>query len=231
MASYQGHLMFSSALGAAYGGAASYYLNMDWGEVFLGAGLTAIGGMLPDVDSDSGVPVRELFGMSAVMVPLLLMSRLTAMGFTMEQRLAILAGVYLFIRYAVAHFFKRMTVHRGMWHSIPAMLIMGLIVFLAYHSPNIFVRAFLACGTMLGFLSHLVLDELCSVDIHGVKITLNKYAGSALKFTSPSWAATLGFYLVLGCLSYTAYLDFTGKHLKDELRRLPLPVDLGLANR
>jgi hypothetical protein len=231
MASYQGHLMFSSALGAAYGGAASYYLNMDWGEVFLGAGLTAVGGMLPDVDSDSGVPVRELFGVSAVLVPLLLMPRLTVMGFTMEQRLAILVGVYLFIRYAVSRIFKRMTVHRGMWHSIPAMLIMGLIVFLAYHSPNIFVRAFLAVGTMIGFLSHLVLDELCSVDIHGVKITLNKYAGSALKFTSPSWTSTLGFYLVLAGLGYTAYLDFTGKSLANELKRLPLPADMKLAGR
>jgi membrane-bound metal-dependent hydrolase YbcI (DUF457 family) len=226
MASYQGHLMFSSALGAAYGSAAVYYLNMDWGEVFLGAGLTAVGGLLPDVDSDSGVPVRELFGVSAVIVPLLLMPRLSSQGFSMEQTLAILAGAYLFVRYVLASLFKRLTVHRGMWHSIPAMLIMGLAVFLAYHSPNLFIRAFLSVGIMLGFLSHLVLDELCSVDFSGAKVVLNKYAGSALKFLSPSWTANLGFYAVLTGLGYLAYLNVHGQDVRDTLKALPSLADL-----
>jgi len=45
MASYRGHLMFSSVLGAAYGGAAVGLWDLDWGPVFLGAGLTTIGGL------------------------------------------------------------------------------------------------------------------------------------------------------------------------------------------
>ena len=65
MASYLGHLTFSTALGAGWGCAGALYLGMDWGPVFLGAGLTALGGLLPDLDSDSGVPVRELFGVGA----------------------------------------------------------------------------------------------------------------------------------------------------------------------
>lgn len=231
MASYQGHLMFSSALGAAYGSAAVYYLNLDWGDVFLGAGLTAVGGLLPDVDSDSGVPVRELFGLAAVIVPLMLMPRLSSYGFRPEQSLSILAGTYLFIRYGVSGIFKRMTVHRGMWHSIPAMLIVGLTVFLAYHSPSLFIRGFLALGTMLGFLSHLVLDELCSVDFSGVKISLNKFAGSALKFVSPSWPATLGFYAVLAALGYLAYLNVNGQDISPILKQLPISTPWRTASR
>jgi hypothetical protein len=95
-----------------------------------------------------------------------------------------------------------------MFHSIPAMLIAGLVVYLLYPSDNHRLRLFLAGGVMLGFLSHLVLDELYSVDFMGLRIHLNKYAGSALKLVSPSWSATLTTYLVLGLLSYRAWLNW-----------------------
>jgi hypothetical protein len=210
MASYQGHLTFSSLLAAGYGVAGVWYLDLDWGVVFLGAGLTALGGLLPDLDSDSGVPVRELFGLLAVAVPLLVFRRLLRHDFTPEQRLVILAGIYLFIRYPLAGLFKQMTVHRGMFHSIPAMLVAGLAVFLLYHSPKLEWRLYLAGGVMIGFLSHLVLDELYAVDFNGIVFRRTKYAGSAVKFFSPSWGATLTTYLLLGMLGYIAWVEVMG---------------------
>jgi hypothetical protein len=215
MASYVGHLTFSTALGAAYGAYGAVQLNMDWGPVCLGAGMTAIGGLLPDLDSDSGVPVRELFGLGAVILPLLLFHRFVALGFTIEQIIVILAGLYLLIRYGLSYVFKRYTVHRGIYHSVPAMLIAGLIVFLVYHSPDIFLRGYVALGTMIGFLSHLILDELCSVDFNGVKISVNKFAGSALKFWSPSLPVTLATYLLLAGLGYVAYRESGGEWRPD----------------
>jgi hypothetical protein len=221
MASYRGHLMFSSVLGAAYGGAAVGLWDLDWGPVFLGAGLTTIGGLLPDLDSDSGVPVRELFSLAAVVVPVLLFNRLKQLHlngheFTSEQLLVILAGVYLFIRFGLSGLFKRVTVHRGMFHSIPAILIAGLLVFLAYENsePNSLVRYYLAGGVMLGFLSHLVLDELYSVNFMGVAVKLNKYAGSALKFRSPSATATGLTYALLGGLLFLAWSDLGRPNLE-----------------
>jgi hypothetical protein len=210
MASYVGHLTFSTALGVAYGGYGALQLHMDWGPVCMGAGLTAVGGLLPDLDSDSGVPVRELFGLGAVILPLLFFHRLVTMGFTIEQIIVILAGLYLLIRYGLSYIFKKFTVHRGIYHSIPAMLIAGLIIFLAYHSPDVYLRVYMAAGTMLGFLSHLVLDELCSVDFNGVKISVNQFAGSALKFWSPSLPVTLATYALLAGLGWTAYQETGG---------------------
>ncbi len=57
---------------------------------------------------------------------------------------------------------------------------------------------------MLGFLSHLVLDELYSVDFMGLRVRLNKYAGSALKLASRSWPATLTTYVILAGLGFLA---------------------------
>lgn len=203
MASYRGHLLFSTALGAAYGGAA-VWMDFDWASAILGAGLTSLSGLLPDLDSDSGVPVRTLFGGAAVVVPLLLLRRLLFLGCSLGQTTAIVFGLYLLIRFPIARLFKRMTVHRGMFHSIPGMAIAGLAVFLLYHDPVALNRYLVAGGTMLGFLSHLVLDELCSVNLVGIKVRLNKYAGSCLKLSSSSVTATAATYCLLIALLYLA---------------------------
>lgn len=213
MASFQGHITTSTALGVAVGAFGVYYLNYDWGPVFLAAGLTAVGGMLPDLDSDSGIPVREMFGLAGVLVPLLLVERVARFGFSAEQMLVTMAGAYLVVRYGVAELFKRVTVHRGMFHSIPALLIAGFAVFLMHRPDHALAadelrkRLYFATGTMIGFLSHLVLDEFCAVDLMGVVPKLNQFAGSALKLKSDSWIATGLTYAILLGLGYLAWIS------------------------
>src|ERR1022692_4881281 len=140
MANFQGHITTSAVLGVAVGAFGAWYFNYGWGTVFLATGLTTIGGMLPDLDSDSGIPVRELFGLAGVIVPLLLVHRLQRLDLTSEQLLVVLGAIYLGVRYGVAEIFRRITVHRGMYHSLPAMLIAGLAVFLM-HRPSVSVGA------------------------------------------------------------------------------------------
>lgn len=201
------HVSVSGALGVAYGAAAVQPLGFPTESALLAAGLTAVGGMLPDLDSDSGVPIREMFGLAAVVLPLTLIPRFAEWHLSQEGILAMLLFGYLIIRYPAAHLFKHFTVHRGMFHSIPAMLIAGLVVYLGYHSPDQRLRLLFGCGVMLGFLSHLVLDEIYSVDLRGVKIKLKSSAGTAVKFVSPSMVATVVCYLLLGGMGYLAYLD------------------------
>ncbi len=208
MASYRGHLAFAGLLGAGYGSLALLQWQWDWGPALIAAGLTTLGGLLPDLDSDSGVPVRELFGVSAAVAPFLLFRRVYAeCGQSIEQTLVVLAAVYILIRYVLAHIFKRFSVHRGMFHSIPALLIAGLTTYLLYPNDDVRLRTFLAGAVMLGFLSHLILDEIYSVDFMGARLQLNKYAGSAVKFVSKSWPATLTTYLLLAWLVWLAWQE------------------------
>ncbi|HET6572559.1 MAG TPA: metal-dependent hydrolase [Fimbriiglobus sp.] len=206
MAGFRTHITVSTLCGLGYGAAAVRPLGFPAETAFLAAGVTAVGGMLPDLDSDSGVPVRELSGLAAAVVPLLLMPRLGT-GMTQEGVLATLVFLYLLIRYGLGFVLRRVSVHRGMFHSIPAMLIFGLLVYLEYHGA-MRVRLLLAGGVMLGFLSHLVLDEIYAVDFNGVRLRLNQFAGSALKFASPSWVATCVCYGLLTGLGFLAYLDY-----------------------
>jgi hypothetical protein len=206
MASYRGHLTFAGLLGAGYGSLALLEGRWDWGPALIGAGLTTLGGLLPDLDSDSGVPVRELFSVWAAATPILLFERVKSRcQQSTEQTLVVLSAIYLFIRYVLSYLFKHFTVHRGMFHSIPALLIAGLMTYLIYPSDDARLRLFLSGAVMLGYLSHLILDEIYSVDFLGARLHLNKYAGSALKLFSKSWLATFGTYLLLAFLVWRAW--------------------------
>ena len=190
MAGFRMHITVSSAVGVAYGAAAVEPMGFTTEAGVLAAGVTAIGGMLPDLDHQAGRPMREMFGLAAVIVPLMLAHRFRHIGMSPEGVLASFLFGYLFVRYVAIALFKRITVHRGMYHSIPAMLVAGLCVYLAYHSDDRRIRELLACGVMLGFLSHLILDEIYSVGWDGLKPTLKSSAGSAVKFASSSLPAT-----------------------------------------
>jgi membrane-bound metal-dependent hydrolase YbcI (DUF457 family) len=207
MAGFTAHMTVSTALGVGYGAAAVNPLGFSPSAGFLAAGLTAAGGMLPDLDSDTGVPVRHLFGLAAVVLPMLLVPRLKAADFDDEALLFTVGLMYLLIRYGASYLFKKVTVHRGMFHSIPAMLICGLLVYLEFHGP-LRTRLLLAGGVMLGFLSHLILDEIYSVDFNGMRVRLKPSAGSAVKFFSPSIWGTGVCYGLLGGLGCLAYADW-----------------------
>lgn len=219
MAGFRTHVTVSTALGVAVGAAAVNPFGFTPEAGFLAACVTAVGGMLPDLDSDSGIPLRETFALAAAVTPLVLLPRFEQIGLSREGTVAGCVIAYLLVRYVGANSIRHMSVHRGMFHSIPAMLIAGLAVYLAYNSPVRNVRILLAAGVMLGFFSHLLLDELYSVDFHGVRLKLNQFAGSAIKFVSPSVPATLVCYLTLGALLYVAYAEFG--HLPSEPIRWP----------
>jgi hypothetical protein len=207
MAGFRTHITVSTLCGVGFGVAARS-LGFSEETAFLAAGATAVGGMLPDLDSDSGVPVREMSGLAAAVVPLFLVPRFVSIGMSYDGILAALVGMYLFIRYGMSWLFKTVTVHRGMFHSVPCMVVFGLIVYLEYQG-ELRNRLLLAGGVMLGFLSHLVLDEIYSVDFNGVRVKLKGSAGSALKFVSPSMVGNLvcyGLLLALGALAYAEWV-------------------------
>lgn len=216
MAGFRTHITVSTGCGLVYGAAAVSPLGFEASTGLLAAGVTAAGGTLPDLDSDSGVPVRAAAGLVAAVTPILLLPRFHAAGYSYDGTLAGMLAFYLLVRYPLVGLFKRLTVHRGMFHSIPAMLIAGLVIYLEYGGP-VRNRLLLAGGVMIGFLSHLLLDELYSVDFNGVRVKLNAYAGTAVKFVSPSVPATCVCYGILGGLGYVAYQDWV-------VRGLPVPA-------
>jgi membrane-bound metal-dependent hydrolase YbcI (DUF457 family) len=205
MAGFKTHITASTALGVGYGVAGHILWGFSPATCVLSAGLCSVAGMLPDVDSDSGVPLRESLAFGSAVIPMLMLHRFEQLGLSRESMVLIGAVLYLAIRFGVGEFLRRYTVHRGMFHSIPAMLIVGLLGYLICSDNQEIVRCFKAGALMVGFLSHLALDEIYSVDLKNVKV--KKSFGTALKFWGESWLANVSCYAKLLILSALAFGD------------------------
>jgi hypothetical protein len=202
MAAFREHVTFSTLLGFGYAVVLKGW-GWDAGQSLLAGVLCGLAGMLPDLDSDSGKPIKELFGLLATVSSLFVFHRLHRTDLAAADRILAAGACYLFVRFGVSWLFARMTVHRGMWHSLPAACFMAEATFLT--STDVMGDAgslVLGGGVFLGFLSHLVLDEIYSVNLHGVVPRLKHSSGTALKLFSDSKMATLGTWLMLALLSY-----------------------------
>jgi membrane-bound metal-dependent hydrolase YbcI (DUF457 family) len=112
-----------------------------------------------------------------------------------------------FVWFGFGWFFKKLTKHRGMFHSIPAVCIAALIAFITLrgmlHDEHSSVLIAIAVG--VGYLSHLVLDEMySSVSINGNPFRPRRSLGSALKLLSSSNVANAFAYTLLVILLYIA---------------------------
>ena len=119
------HITGSTITGAAYGAAAWYVGDMHPATCALGGGLCAVAGMLPDLDSDAGDPLRESIGFVAAIVPIMLLPRVSSWSLSLEALIIAGSAVYLALRFGIAWLLNAYSVHRGMFHSVPAAIIAG----------------------------------------------------------------------------------------------------------
>lgn len=206
MADFKTHITVSTIAGALLG-AGGYQSGMPWESCLIAGGLCAVSGMLPDLDSDSGIPLREAVAFAAAFVPMLMLDRLERVGLSHEMMLVVTGVIYFFLRFGIAELFRRYTVHRGMWHSIPAAFIAALFVFLVSASENINPRLLKTVAVFVGFMSHILLDELWSVEFRRGKYVFKHSFGTALKFLGEARIANVMTYLLLIGLGVLAYHD------------------------
>lgn len=155
-------------------------------DVLIYFSLGTLGSVLPDLDSDNSVLLQIIFHILSVFFAFTIMFKLAG-DYSLVESMLIWFLCYLGIQVGVFNIFKRFTVHRGIFHSIPAGALAWLLVtFITYQivgfSP---LRAWMAgFFVFIGYITHLVLDELYSVDINNKKI--KKSFGSALKLADLS---------------------------------------------
>jgi membrane-bound metal-dependent hydrolase YbcI (DUF457 family) len=207
MADFKTHITVSTSLGVAYGTAAYFLFDVPPTTCIVAGGLCSISGMLPDLDSDSGVPVREMISLLGAVIPMLMIDRFRHFGWSPEGMACAAIVIYCIVRFGAAEIFKRYTVHRGMWHSIPACLTATLLAFLIVSGEDFFARAFKSLAVCLGFMSHLVLDEIWSFQVGLGGVRVKKSFGTALKFYSKSMWANLSAYAKLIVVALLAFGD------------------------
>ena len=192
MADFKTHITASTLLGAGYGAVAHFYFDIAPAHSLIAGALCSVAGMLPDLDSNSSIPQREMLSFVSVCVPMLMLRRFDDLGLTPEHMVFVAAVLYVAIRFGIGGLFRRFTKHRGMWHSIPAAVVAGLATYLVCLSGDNSIRIFKAWAVVLGFLLHLLLDEIYSVDLMGRR--LRKSSGTAMKLVGKDYLPNVFVY-------------------------------------
>lgn len=212
MAGFRTHITTSTVLGIGYGAGAHVFYDVQLPTCALAAGLCSVSGMLPDIDSDSGVPLRESLAFAAAVVPMLMLERFREMQLAPESIVLAGAIIYLTVRFGLGGLLKRYTVHRGMFHSLPAAIIFGEVAFLLCHCQDLSMRYYKAGAVMLGFMSHLLLDELWSIQFQRGRFRLKKSFGTALKVWGDNLWANFSTYAKLALLTWLVWNDQVWTH-------------------
>ncbi len=164
-----------------------------------------VGGLLPDIDADHSTPLQIAFGLVSLMVSFFLLFRLSKQ-LSLAELMVICLGAYLVLQQVAFRLFTRSTAHRGIWHSLPAAALFGLltVMLLSYGFDYDGRMAWLA-GLFLtaGYVTHLLLDEFYSLNLFGIG-GAKRSLGSAFKLYSSNLPITIGIYSALGLAIHMA---------------------------
>ncbi len=198
------------------------WINAPW-LIFLGT----VGGMLPDIDSDNSKQVKTLFLLLALIITASVqndihiqsaINRLMAAEQSFCQtngnnvfdfiytlsgqclgygQLLPAIGIFITVRYLLFYLFTRLTVHRGVFHSILATVFFILLgTNISFHLLQNSVLSAWLNGLFigLGFIIHLILDEVYSVDLANIR--LKRSFGTAIKlYNYQSYSASISMLL------------------------------------
>ncbi|MBF8274439.1 MAG: hypothetical protein HW380_3544 [Magnetococcales bacterium] len=198
MAGFKAHFVTAAAVGGLVGTHLLQEQLLEPQGVLAGFFLAILGGLLPDVDADNSTLLALAMTVAAMIVSFLVMFSQSD-RFDAVQLVSLWLGCYLFFKWAVFGVVTRLTTHRGIFHSIPAAVLGGLLAVLLLH--RLFgwhIRsAWLGGGFVwLGYMVHLILDEVTSLNMFGFR-GIRHSLGSALKFRSPDLFPTLGVYFAI----------------------------------
>ncbi len=215
MAMFRQHIAVGTLLTAAGVAAVFFYgLLTDPLLLIIFFTLGAVGSFLPDVDSDSGLPFYLMFGLATAGFVGAVVYYTLLHG---APNTYVLVGMPLvalaFFWFVVGTVFKQCTHHRGIWHSLPALGIASLAVYVASSYLGVGQQSSLVlAGAMaVGFLSHLILDEIVSdVNLDGNPFHAKRSLGTALKLFSNSNRVNVLTYLILFVLVYMALHPILG---------------------
>lgn len=202
MGNYRQHVAFASTLGVGYGAAAYFTAGLHWLYGTVAILLATLGGLLPDLDSPTGVEMKGFTGLLGVLGALAVWQEVGQVQPppVFEIHLWSVVVTFALIRHGLSRTVAHLAVHRGISHSVPTLVVWAELIYLHYPSDSHLVRLMMGAAVGLGFFSHLLLDEICSVDLRGARV--NKAFGTAMKFWAPSIWSTLAIYAILSALTY-----------------------------
>lgn len=133
--------------------------------------LGTVGSLLPDIDSKTSIPFRITFTLLSVFLSFILI--FSKYDYSIIERLILWLISFFFIKLILMRLFTELTSHRGIFHSIPMGILLGIVGVLALKTIfwlDVTVTVWGGFFITLGFMTHLILDEIYSVDLTNKRI-------------------------------------------------------------
>lgn len=208
MADFKTHMIGGVIVGSGFATISFISFEMNIVQSFAVFTMGLLGGILPDLDSDSGKPLALISGMLSVLLPALLLSQISSENsLSPEFLISYFTFCYLVINYIICELIKKMTIHRGIMHSIPFSFLCAEIAYLLFYSSGQSMTTMAALAIFSGCIIHLVLDELNAFYFKfGFIPMLNKSSGTALKLYSKDFFPN--FVIFTSLLGITTMIVF-----------------------
>jgi hypothetical protein len=163
-----------------------------------------LGSVLPDIDLKDSRPSQAMFAGLALFLSFVALFTI-GYKYSIAEMWAVWLGTLIAVRYGVAFVFHRFSYHRGIWHSLLAGLFFWFLTTVTF--KHMLGRpegvAWLAGGFMfIGYLTHLVLDEIYSVDVFDTRLKAS--FGSAFKLIDGKHLGDTAVIAVLTVLLFLA---------------------------
>jgi hypothetical protein len=199
-----------------------------------------LGSVLPDIDLKDSRPGRAMFAGLGIFFSFAVLFAY-ATRFSIAELWILWLGTLVLVRYGLHAVFHRLSVHRGIWHSILGGTFSAVATAIVFH--HVLDRpegvAWLAAGFLfIGYLVHLALDEIYSVDVMDTRIKSS--FGTALKLIDlrhPKASAAMAIATALAIWlspSTTTFVDgLASRDMWAGLNQRLLPADrwFGLIDR
>jgi len=164
-----------------------------------------LGSVLPDIDLKDSRPSKAMFSGLGIFFSFAVLFSF-ATKFSIAELWILWLGTLVLFRYGLHTAFHHLAIHRGIWHSILAAIFSAgatAVVFYYVLGRHEGVAWLAGAFLFLGFITHLILDELYSVDVMDTRVKAS--FGTALKLFDRRYP-----YASLGMLAATvAILSIT----------------------
>jgi hypothetical protein len=208
MANFNTHFVVASSASAIVSGIMLSMEIIEPNQAIMAFVIGTFGGLMPDIDSDNSKSISIGFTVISFLITILLIF-FKSSTYSVIEMIIVGAMVFYTIRFGLIGAFRKASKHRGMFHSIPVALLWGVgtaILMNLFFGLDDLVSWIYGFMMSFGYIIHLVLDEIYSVDLANSR--LKKSSGTALKFfklkTSKDKIQNVLIYLALIFLFYNA---------------------------
>ncbi len=150
-------------------------------EAVMAFAIGTFGSLMPDIDSDNSKAIGIGFTIISLLITILFVFA-EIITYSIVELIIMGGAIFYTIRFGLIGAFRKVSRHRGMFHSIPVALIWGLLTTLIAYNLfyiNNLVSWIYGFVMSFGYIVHLLLDEIYSVDLGNRRV--KKSAGTALK--------------------------------------------------